>query len=205
MIRLNRSAYEQLIEEDVAWCEQQPRTLERDHVILVLRASVDYEYNAEGDPRDDEAAILRARVAELEAALAAAQEANRRARLALEDIASGRTCGDKSWSREGVVQCLNRPGGDVGACGGCFACAAHAWVRGVESDLADARALAEAWKAAAIQVAEDASKRWHERFDAYPSTQGDRTVHHDRYEGGWRAADSIAAQLRAIPAPEPVK
>jgi hypothetical protein len=42
--RLNREAYQKLIDEDVAWLEQQPRTLERDHVIAVLRASVDHEY-----------------------------------------------------------------------------------------------------------------------------------------------------------------
>ena len=41
---LNREAYQKLIDEDIAWLERQPRSLERDHVIDVLRASVEHEY-----------------------------------------------------------------------------------------------------------------------------------------------------------------
>ena len=39
-----RSAYADIIAEDIAWCEEQPRTLERDHVIAVLRHAVAAEY-----------------------------------------------------------------------------------------------------------------------------------------------------------------
>ncbi len=42
--KLTRAAYEKLIAEDVSWVMQQPRTSERDHVVLVLRASVDLLY-----------------------------------------------------------------------------------------------------------------------------------------------------------------
>ena len=43
-MRLNKLGYEQLINEDIAWLETIPRTLERDHIILVLRASINHEY-----------------------------------------------------------------------------------------------------------------------------------------------------------------
>lgn len=49
MSRLTRAGYEQLIAEDIAWLLQQPRTLERDHIEAVLRASPAREYErAEG-------------------------------------------------------------------------------------------------------------------------------------------------------------
>jgi hypothetical protein len=34
---LNLAAYQQLIDDDLAWAESMPRTLERDHVLDVLR------------------------------------------------------------------------------------------------------------------------------------------------------------------------
>jgi hypothetical protein len=34
---INRAAFVQLIEEDIAWLEKQPRSLERDHIEAVLR------------------------------------------------------------------------------------------------------------------------------------------------------------------------
>lgn len=37
---LNRATYERMIEEDIDYLERQPRTLERDHAIQVLRDSV---------------------------------------------------------------------------------------------------------------------------------------------------------------------
>jgi len=43
---LTRHAYEELIEEDLRWLESLPRTLERDHVIMIVRASADHEYGA---------------------------------------------------------------------------------------------------------------------------------------------------------------
>jgi len=44
MYRLNKEGYSQLIEEDIAWLEKIPRTLEREHIIAVLKASVEHEY-----------------------------------------------------------------------------------------------------------------------------------------------------------------
>jgi hypothetical protein len=44
MMRLNKLGYQQLIDEDIAWLEKMPRTLERDHIIVVLRASIEHEY-----------------------------------------------------------------------------------------------------------------------------------------------------------------
>ncbi|HYE57386.1 MAG TPA: hypothetical protein VD948_02725 [Rhodothermales bacterium] len=50
-IRLNRPAYEKLIAEDIAWLEKSaPDTLERKHILVVLRASVDLYYGP--DPGD---------------------------------------------------------------------------------------------------------------------------------------------------------
>lgn len=43
-MRLNRRAYEELVAQDIAWLEAQPRTLERDHVIDIVKASPDHEY-----------------------------------------------------------------------------------------------------------------------------------------------------------------
>lgn len=45
--KLTKQAYRDLIEEDIAWLERQPRSLERDHIIVTLRWSVDalYETN----------------------------------------------------------------------------------------------------------------------------------------------------------------
>lgn len=44
MTQLNRDGYQRLIDEDVAWLEGQPRTLERDHIVAVLKSSVDLYY-----------------------------------------------------------------------------------------------------------------------------------------------------------------
>jgi hypothetical protein len=44
MMRLNKHGYEQLINEDIAWLEKIPRTLERDHIIAVLKCSIEHEY-----------------------------------------------------------------------------------------------------------------------------------------------------------------
>jgi len=45
-MRLNKEGYQQLIDEDIVWLEKIPRTLERDHIIDVLRASVAHEYHS---------------------------------------------------------------------------------------------------------------------------------------------------------------
>ena len=54
---ITRAAYQQLVDEDICWLERQPRTLERDHVIDIVRHSVEVYY---GELRD-----LRAQVAQL--------------------------------------------------------------------------------------------------------------------------------------------
>lgn len=42
--RLTQHAYAKLIAEDIAWLRAQPRTLERDHLILVAQQSIEAEY-----------------------------------------------------------------------------------------------------------------------------------------------------------------
>jgi len=44
-VKLTRDAYEELIAEDLAWLEKQPRTLERDHVMLIVKRSASVEYD----------------------------------------------------------------------------------------------------------------------------------------------------------------
>ena len=44
MSMLNRSGYRKLIEEDVNWLKQQPRTLEREHIEAVLWDSIEALY-----------------------------------------------------------------------------------------------------------------------------------------------------------------
>lgn len=45
--KLTRWAYRKLIEEDIAWLKEQPRTLERDHIVLILERSEVHEYGEE--------------------------------------------------------------------------------------------------------------------------------------------------------------
>jgi predicted chitinase len=45
--KLNQHAYERLVAEDIAWLEKQPRTLEREHVIGIVRESVAFYYPAD--------------------------------------------------------------------------------------------------------------------------------------------------------------
>ncbi|HAM42001.1 MAG TPA: hypothetical protein DCP69_11920 [Candidatus Omnitrophica bacterium] len=40
MSALNREAYQRIIEEDIGWLNTHPRTLERDHIVHVLRWSI---------------------------------------------------------------------------------------------------------------------------------------------------------------------
>lgn len=44
---LNRSGYKRLIEEDLSWLTDQSRSLERDHIELVLRDSITRIYGDE--------------------------------------------------------------------------------------------------------------------------------------------------------------
>lgn len=48
--KLNRSAYEQLVAEDLAWLDQQPRSLERDHIRVIVQASVNLIYGPPPQP-----------------------------------------------------------------------------------------------------------------------------------------------------------
>ena len=49
--KVTRLAFQQLIAEDIAWLEKQPRTLEREHIIMCVRESERYCYV---DAQDDE-------------------------------------------------------------------------------------------------------------------------------------------------------
>jgi hypothetical protein len=48
--KLTRRSYEELIAGDIEWLMQQPNTLERSHILVILRASADREY---GQPVPD--------------------------------------------------------------------------------------------------------------------------------------------------------
>ena len=43
---MNRSAYQQLIDDDLRWLTTQERSLERDHIEMVLRWSIGALYDA---------------------------------------------------------------------------------------------------------------------------------------------------------------
>lgn len=51
-VNVNRETYLKLIQEDIAVIESLPKTLERDHVIEVLKESVDLKYPKR--PKSDE-------------------------------------------------------------------------------------------------------------------------------------------------------
>lgn len=44
MTRLNRHAYQRLINEDLEWLSRQPRSLEREHIEVIVRQSPEREY-----------------------------------------------------------------------------------------------------------------------------------------------------------------
>ena len=44
---INREAYQKLIEGDIEWLLKQPRSLERDHIVSVLKNSVEEIYGKE--------------------------------------------------------------------------------------------------------------------------------------------------------------
>lgn len=50
--RLTRAAYKRMVDENIAWLDKQPRTLERDHIRTVLERAVDYEYGPDHDGDD---------------------------------------------------------------------------------------------------------------------------------------------------------
>lgn len=65
--RLNREAFERLIAENIAWTEAQPRSLERDHLVAILRDSARLYYEVEPavDARDKTIAERDAEIARL--------------------------------------------------------------------------------------------------------------------------------------------
>ena len=46
-MKVNREAYQKLIDEDVVWILKQPRSLERDHIVSVLKNRVERIYGKE--------------------------------------------------------------------------------------------------------------------------------------------------------------
>ena len=44
---VNREAYQKLIDEDIEWLLKRPRSLERDHIVSVLKNSVERIYGKE--------------------------------------------------------------------------------------------------------------------------------------------------------------
>jgi len=46
-IKLNKQAYQKLIEEDLDWLQKQPRSLERDHITAIVEHSVQWYYPEE--------------------------------------------------------------------------------------------------------------------------------------------------------------
>ena len=44
---VNCEAYQKLIDEDIVWLLKQPRSLERDHIVSVLKNSVERIYGKE--------------------------------------------------------------------------------------------------------------------------------------------------------------
>ena len=46
-VMINREAYQKLIDEDIEWLLKQPQSLERDHIVSVLKNSVERIYGKE--------------------------------------------------------------------------------------------------------------------------------------------------------------
>ena len=52
--KLSPDAYKKLIDEDLAWLAAQPRTLERDHIIEIVKASLNHEYPPPTTPKESD-------------------------------------------------------------------------------------------------------------------------------------------------------
>jgi hypothetical protein len=50
--KLNRSAYEKMIKENLEWLEHQPNTIENAHIKLIVERSANHEYDKAGDLAD---------------------------------------------------------------------------------------------------------------------------------------------------------
>lgn len=70
MSAINRETYQKLIDENIAWLIQQPRSLERDHIESILRLEVHVQYGLRdvlGETRQrlqEQEAIVASHVAE---------------------------------------------------------------------------------------------------------------------------------------------
>lgn len=53
MMQLNRQAYQKLVDEDLEWLSKQPRTLEREHIEIIVRNSVRAYYGDETEHPTD--------------------------------------------------------------------------------------------------------------------------------------------------------
>jgi hypothetical protein len=53
-MRMNRWAYAKLVQGDIDWLMEQPRTLEREHIRLILERAVEYEYGPEPEKPKEE-------------------------------------------------------------------------------------------------------------------------------------------------------
>jgi len=42
--KMNKESYQKLIDEDLEWLNQQPRTLERMHIADIVKESIDFHY-----------------------------------------------------------------------------------------------------------------------------------------------------------------
>lgn len=73
---LTRDAYRNLIQEDLAWLESVPRTLERDHVIAIVNASEDHEYGSQSSTEELTETKRKLAAAEAECSLAHSQRRN---------------------------------------------------------------------------------------------------------------------------------
>jgi hypothetical protein len=58
-MKLNRSAYDQLVSQDIAWLEQQPISLERNHIREIVQKSSVLYYDAEELARSVLGALAR--------------------------------------------------------------------------------------------------------------------------------------------------
>lgn len=78
---LTKEAYRNLIREDLTWLESVPRTLERDHVIAIVKASEAHEYGSQSST--EELTETKRKLALAEVELKAQNEKNLHTMLAL--------------------------------------------------------------------------------------------------------------------------
>ena len=59
---LNRTAYEELIAEDLEWLMKQPRSLEREHIAMILKQDAELRYGLAEKLASDLQSAVRRRV-----------------------------------------------------------------------------------------------------------------------------------------------